>query len=88
MLELHGWGSLGDRLRGLARCGEHDAMAAQVPDGILDTFCVVARTWGDAIELAACRYQGIVDRVMFQSAPPAIPPLARRTSWFTTAPPN
>jgi hypothetical protein len=45
-------------------------MAAQVPDEILDTFCVAARTWGDAIELAACRYQGIVDRVMFQSAPP------------------
>jgi probable F420-dependent oxidoreductase len=88
VLELHGWGSLADRLRGLVRQGEHDAMAAQVPDEILDTFCVAARTWDDAIELAACRYQGIVDRVMFQSAPPAIPPLARRTSWFTTAPPN
>ena len=70
VLELHGWQSLGDRLRGLVRRGEHDAMAAQVPDEILDTFCVAARTWGEAIELAVRRYQGIVDRVMFQSAPP------------------
>jgi hypothetical protein len=45
-------------------------MAAQVPDEILDTFCVAARTWGDATEVAACRYEGLVDRVMFQSAPP------------------
>jgi hypothetical protein len=45
-------------------------MAAQVPDEILDTFCVAARTWGEATELAVRRYQGIVDRVMFQSAPP------------------
>src|ERR1700678_4211806 len=70
VLELHGWGSLGDRLRGLVRRGEHDAMTAQVPDEILDTFCVAARTWDDAIDLAARRYQGLVDRVMFQSAPP------------------
>jgi hypothetical protein len=45
-------------------------MAAQVPDEILDTFCVAAPTWDDAIELAACRYEGRTDRVMFQSAPP------------------
>src|ERR1700730_8262718 len=35
VLELHGWESLGDRLRGLVRRGAHDAMAAQVPDEIL-----------------------------------------------------
>ena len=70
VLELHGWQSLSDRLRGLVRRGEHDAMAAQVPDEILDTFCVAAGAWDDAIELAVRRYQGIVDRVMFQSAPP------------------
>jgi probable F420-dependent oxidoreductase len=77
VLELHGWQSLGDRLRGLVRRGEHDAMAAQVPDEILDTFCVAAPTWGDAIELATHRYQGLADRVMFQSAPPpgsVVPP--------------
>ena len=53
VLDLHGWQSLSDRLRGLVRRGEHDAMAAQVPDEILDTFCVAARTWDDAIDLAA-----------------------------------
>ena len=86
VLELHGWGSLGDRLRGLVRRGEHHAMAAQVPDEILDTFCVAARTWDDAIDLAARRYQGLTDRVMFQSAPPpgsVVPPSPPRLSMTT-----
>jgi len=61
-------------------------MAAQVPDEILDTFCVAARTWDDAIELAACRYEGLTDRVMFQSAPPpgsVVPPSPPRLSTTT-----
>ena len=70
VLELHGWQSLGDRLRELVRRRDHEAMAAQVPDQVLDTFCVAARTWAEAIDLAGRRYQGIADRVMFQSAPP------------------
>lgn len=70
VLELHGWQSLSDRLRELVRHGEHDAMAGQVPDEILDTFCVVAGTWAEASDLTRRRYQGIADRVMFQSAPP------------------
>jgi len=86
VLELHGWGSLGDRLRGLVRRGEHGAMAGQVPDEILDTFCVAGRTWDQAIELAACGYEGIADRVMLQSAPPpgsVVPPSSPRSSMTT-----
>jgi hypothetical protein len=47
------------------------AMAAVVPDEVLDEFSVSARTWDEAIERARRRYDGLVDRVMFQSAPPA-----------------
>lgn len=89
VLELHGWESLGDRLRELVRRGEQNAMAAQVPDEILDAFCVTARTWDEAIEVAGRRYEGIADRVMFQSAP-ALERQGPRagqegTQWFSTA---
>jgi probable F420-dependent oxidoreductase len=71
VLELHGWEELGDRLRSMVRRGAPAAaMAAVVPDEVLDEFCVSARTWDEAIERARRRYDGLVDRVMFQSAPP------------------
>lgn len=70
VLDLHGWGSLGDRLREEVRLGHHSTMAELVPDDVLNAFCVVAATWPDAIRAAKERYAGVVDRVMFQSAPP------------------
>jgi probable F420-dependent oxidoreductase len=72
VLQLHGWGELSDRLRLMVRQGDPPAaLAAVVPDEVLDEFCVSARTWDGAIERARRRYDGLVDRVMFQSAPPA-----------------
>jgi probable F420-dependent oxidoreductase len=71
VLELHGWEALGDKLRALVRQGDPGAMAAVVPDEILDEFCVNAPTWAEAIDQARRRYDGLVDRVMFQAAPPA-----------------
>jgi probable F420-dependent oxidoreductase len=71
VLELHGWGGLGDQLRLMVRQGDPaPAMAAIVPDEVLDEFCVSAQTWDEAIARAKRRYDGLVDRVMFQSAPP------------------
>jgi len=71
VLELHGWQGLGDRLRLMVRQGySAAAMAAVVPDEILDEFCVSAGTWDEVIERTRQRYDGLVDRVMFQSAPP------------------
>ena len=71
VLELHGWEGLGDRLRLMVRQGDSAAaMAVVVPDEVLDEFCVTARTWDEAVEQARRRYDGLVDRVMFQSAPP------------------
>ncbi|MTD57023.1 TIGR03617 family F420-dependent LLM class oxidoreductase [Amycolatopsis pithecellobii] len=69
VLDLHGWGELGERLRQKVRHGEHDSMAELVPDEILDAFCVVAPTWPQAIAAAREKYAGVADRVMFQSAP-------------------
>jgi len=69
VLELHGWEELGERLRLMVRQGDSAAMATVVPDEVLDEFCVSARTWDEAIERARRRYDGLVDRVMFQSAP-------------------
>jgi probable F420-dependent oxidoreductase len=70
VLELHGWEGLGDRLRALVRSGDSAAMAAVVPDEVLDEFCVCAPTWDEAVSRA--RYEGLADRVMFQSAPPVV----------------
>lgn len=70
VLDLHGWGALGERLREKVRQGEHDTMAELVPDEILDAFCIVAPTWQGAIKAAREKYAGVADRVMFQSTPP------------------
>lgn len=70
VLDLHGWGALGQCLRERVRLGEHDTMARLVPDEILDAFCVVAPTWPAAIMAARTKYAGVADRVMLQSAPP------------------
>ena len=74
VLELHGWQGLGDRLRLMVRQRDSAAaMASVVPDEVLDEFCVSGRTWDETLERARCRYEGLVDRVMFQSAPPLSP---------------
>jgi probable F420-dependent oxidoreductase len=71
VLQLHGWEGLSDRLRLMVRQGDPPAaLAAIVPDEVLDEFCVSGRTWDEAIEQARRRYGGLVDRIMFQSAPP------------------
>lgn len=42
ILDLHGWGTLHDRLHKLSRCGDWAAMTDLIDDEILDTFAVVA----------------------------------------------
>ncbi|MCE0762448.1 TIGR03617 family F420-dependent LLM class oxidoreductase [Pseudonocardia kujensis] len=70
VLDLHGWGELGDELRARVRRGELEIMAGSVPDDVLDFFCIVADDWPHAYELARERYTGVVDRINFQTAPP------------------
>jgi probable F420-dependent oxidoreductase len=42
VLELHGWGELGDELNRLSKRGEWDEMGRRIPDEVLHAFAVVA----------------------------------------------
>ncbi|MEV6347336.1 TIGR03617 family F420-dependent LLM class oxidoreductase [Actinoplanes sp. NPDC051851] len=62
VLDLHGWGGLADRLNAFSRRQEWDAMAAAIPDDVLDAFAVA----GDPVTVAAAlrdRFDGKVDRI-------------------------
>ena len=62
VLDLHGWSAIGERLTGLSKAGEWDAMAAEVDDDMVETFAVVASPAKVVPELEA-RFSGLVDRV-------------------------
>lgn len=42
VFELHGWQDLGAKLNAMTRAGEWEEMAKEVPDDVLDAFCVCA----------------------------------------------
>ncbi len=62
VLSYHGMEALGIELSRLARQGEWDAMAARIPDSLLDLMTVVAAPAELAKKLKA-RYEGLLDRV-------------------------
>ncbi|MFF7984271.1 LLM class F420-dependent oxidoreductase [Streptomyces sp. NPDC007901] len=70
VLELHGWGELGDELHALSTSRREDkweAMTALVDDEVLNTFAVVAEPDRVAGEIHR-RYGALVDRVSFYTA--------------------
>ncbi|WP_405622816.1 LLM class F420-dependent oxidoreductase [Streptomyces sp. NBC_00076] len=70
VLELHGWGELGDELNVLSKSAREDkweAMGRLVDDEVLDTFAVVAEPDRVASEIRR-RYGALVDRVSFYTA--------------------
>ncbi|MEU0070041.1 TIGR03617 family F420-dependent LLM class oxidoreductase [Streptomyces sp. NPDC006332] len=70
VLELHGWGELGDELHALSKSAREDkweAMGRLVDDEVLDTFAVVAEPDRVASEIRR-RYGSLVDRVSFYTA--------------------
>jgi probable F420-dependent oxidoreductase len=73
VLELHGWGTLGDELHALSVGRREDrwtAMRDLIDDEVLDTFAVVA----DPDDLSARvreRYSGLVDRFSVYASYPA-----------------
>jgi probable F420-dependent oxidoreductase len=67
VLELHGWGHLGDELNRLSKRGEWVQMGEILDDDVLGTFAVVAEPEQVAARMKE-RYGGLVDRVLF-SAP-------------------
>lgn len=62
VLELHGWGEMGERLSRMAARKEWAAMPALIGDEMLEQFCVIAPAaeLGEAIQH---RYRGLLDRV-------------------------
>jgi probable F420-dependent oxidoreductase len=70
VLDLHGWGALGDELHTLSKSTRDDrweAMGALVDDEVLHAFAVVAEPARLAAEIRH-RYGALVDRVSFYTA--------------------
>ena len=62
VLDVHGWGEVGERLGGLAREKKWDEMPKQITDEMLHTFAVEAAP--DEVGPALVeRYEGLIDRV-------------------------
>ena len=62
VLELHGWGDIGERLRSLSLKGEWGAMGREVTDDMLDEF-VVQGSWSEIGSIVGKKYGGMIDRV-------------------------
>ncbi len=64
VLDLHGWGELGDELNSLSKRGEWDEMGRRVSDDVLDAFAVAGKP-DELPGLVDARFAGLVDRVSF-----------------------
>jgi len=64
VLDLHGWGHVGEQLSALAARGKWDEMPALISDEMLEAFAVIA-TWDDVADRVRVRYDGLVDRIGF-----------------------
>jgi probable F420-dependent oxidoreductase len=62
VLELHGWGDVGERLHSLSVKGEWAAMGNEVTDDMLDEFAVQGG-WSEIGSIVGKKYGGLVDRV-------------------------
>ncbi len=61
VLDLHGWGAMGDRLHKLSVAKRWDEMPAEVPDDVLEAF-VVEAPLDDLPRAIHDRYDGVLDR--------------------------
>lgn len=70
VLDLHGWGDLGEKLHGLSRDSRWSDMSALITDDIVDAFAVVegAKTLRAALQ---ARFEGAVERIVLY--PPDAP---------------
>jgi probable F420-dependent oxidoreductase len=64
VLELHGWGEIGDELNTMSKRGEWEAMGEKITDEMLDAFAVVGPL-DDIPRLVGERYGDLVDRFSF-----------------------
>jgi probable F420-dependent oxidoreductase len=64
VLDLHGWGAIGEQLSALAARSKWDEMPRLIGDEMLEAFAV-AGTWEDIAERLWARCAGLLDRVGF-----------------------
>lgn len=64
VMDLHGWGEIGDKLSYMARKGKWDEMWQHVSDEMLEEIAVVATPQDLPAKLQA-RYGGLADRICF-----------------------
>lgn len=64
VMSLHGWDDLSDKLLAMTRAGQWEQMAAEIPDNVLDHFCVAA-TWDNLPKAIEQRFGGVSDAVDF-----------------------
>ena len=67
VMSLHGWDDLAAKLLAMTRAGQWEQMAAEIPDDILDHFCVSA-VWDNLPEAISQRFGGVSDSVDFSLA--------------------
>jgi probable F420-dependent oxidoreductase len=62
VLELHGWGALGEELNAMTKRGEWDRLADAIDDEVLHTFAVIG-TPDEVVAELRKRYGGLVTRI-------------------------
>jgi probable F420-dependent oxidoreductase len=62
VLDLHGWGTIGEQLGALAARGQWAEMPKLISDEMLETFVIVA-TWDTLADKLHAKYDGLIDRI-------------------------
>lgn len=74
VLELHGWGAVGEELNGLSRRGDWQAMGALVTDEMLNAFAVIG-TPAEVASTMAERFGSVATRLSFYLVRPVAEPV-------------
>ncbi len=64
VLDVHGWGDVGDRLLGMSRRGEWAAMSELITDDMLEEFCTIG-TYDELVPKVLKHYGGLTTRAAF-----------------------
>src|SRR4029077_2774511 len=64
VLDVHGWGDVGDRLLGMSRRGEWAAMSELITDDMLEEFCTIG-TYDELVPKVLKHYGGVTTRATF-----------------------
>jgi alkanesulfonate monooxygenase SsuD/methylene tetrahydromethanopterin reductase-like flavin-dependent oxidoreductase (luciferase family) len=64
VMSLHGWDDLAQKLNQMSRTGQWKQMAAEIPDDMLDEFCIYA-PYDELPRVIEQRFGGISDTVEF-----------------------